>query len=151
MSIRNRLEDAELLWKSGRLEGAFVLALIAVAATSRRVFPYPIGDQRAFEDFPDQGLFRRMSAEFRGELHQMRHIFYKWFRCNLIHEGELPLDVEIIPDPKPGTLSVRAGGAPVYILQVSQGWFRELANTVIHAEVNRDLFPGSGTISTLKN
>jgi hypothetical protein len=141
MSIKSRLEDAELLWKAGRLEGAFVLALIAVAATSRRVFPRPIADQKAFEDFMDQGWFKKMHVEYRGELHEIRHIFYKWFRCNLIHEGELPIDVEIIPDSKPGILSVRAGGAPEFVLQVSQGWYHELVGTVIRAEVNRDLFP----------
>jgi hypothetical protein len=141
MSIRNRLEDAELLWKSGRLEGAFVLALVAVSATARRKFPRPIGDQQAFEDFLDQGWFKKMHVEYRGELHQIRHIFYKWFRCELIHEGKLPVDVEIIPDSKPGVLGIRAGGAPEYILHVSQGWFHELVGTVIGAEVNRDQFP----------
>ena len=125
MSIKCHLEDAEFLWKSERLEGAFALVLIAVAATSRRVFPRPIGDQKAFEDFLDQGWFKNIHVEYREELHQMRHIFYKWFRCELIHEGGLPVDVEIIPDSKPGVLSVRAGGTPEYTLQVSRGWFHE--------------------------
>ncbi|MGD0938497.1 MAG: hypothetical protein ABR905_02210 [Terracidiphilus sp.] len=139
MSIRSRLEDAELLWKSGRLEGAFVLALIAVAATSRRAFPGQ-KDGEAFENFLNQGWFKRLSVEYLGKVHEMRHIFYKWFRCELIHEGELPIDVEIVPDLKPGSLSVRAGGAPGYVLQVSRGWFHELVVTVIRAEVNRDQF-----------
>ena len=39
MGVRNRVEDALLLWKSGRKEGAFLNVLIGVAATSRRRFP----------------------------------------------------------------------------------------------------------------
>jgi hypothetical protein len=140
MSIKSRLDDAALLWNSGRLEGAFALVLIAVAATARRRFPRPIGDKQAFEDFLSQGWFKRISVEYLGEAHPMYHIFYKWFRCELIHEGELPLDVEIVPDSEPGVLGVRAGGAPEYVLQVSQGWYHELVGTVIRDEVNRDLF-----------
>jgi hypothetical protein len=39
MSIRARVEDALFLWDKGRLEGAFLNALIAVAATARRIYP----------------------------------------------------------------------------------------------------------------
>lgn len=140
MSIQSRLEDAELLWNSGRLEGAFVLVLIAIAATSRRKFPSQKNDKQAFEDFLRQGRFERMSVEYRGEVHPLYHIFYKWFRCELVHEGALPVDLEFMPDPEPGTLSFRAGGAPNYVLKVSYGWFYELVKTVTSAEVNRDLF-----------
>jgi hypothetical protein len=141
MSIKNRLEDAEFLWKSGRLEGAFVMALIAVAATARRTFPEAKGDRQAFEDFLSQGWFKRLSVEYRGEVHPIYHIFYKWFRCELIHEGALPVDVEFMPDPEPGVLGIRAGGAPEYVLKVSHGWFQELVKTVTNAQVNRDLTP----------
>ena len=37
--IRNRIDDAKLLWESGRLDGAFLNALIAVAATARERYP----------------------------------------------------------------------------------------------------------------
>jgi hypothetical protein len=141
MSIQNRLEDAQLLWQSGRLDGAFVMALIAVAATARRTFPETKGDRQAFEDFLNQGWFKRLSVEYRGEVHPIYHIFYKWFRCELIHEGALPVDVEFMPDPEPGALGIRAGGAPDYVLKVSHGWFQELVKTVTSTEVNRDLFP----------
>jgi len=201
MSIRNRVEDAQLLWRSGRLEGAFLSALVAVAATSRRKFPKPIKDKDAFEHFLNQGWFARLSVEYRNEAHPIYHIFYVWFRCELIHEGTLPFDIEILQDPKhddqlinsnvtlnapnlksvgggihiagngsinapnlktiggecaindsaslivsklessSGSLWVRAGGAPNYVLQISRGWFDELVGTVIKADVNRDLFP----------
>jgi len=128
-----------MLWDAGRLEGAFVSTLIAVAATARKTFPAQKSDKQAFEDFLRQGWFERISAEYRGEVHPVYHIFYKWFRCELIHEGSLPVDVEFMPDPEPGVLSIRAGGAPDFVLKVSKGWFNELFVTVINAELNREL------------
>jgi len=142
MSIRSRLEDAQTLWESGRREGAFVLALIAVAATARRKFPNQ-GDREAFENFLRQGWFERLSVEYRGEAHPVYHIFYKWFRCELLHEGSLPIDVELMQDPNPGMLGIRAGGAPDYLLKVSYGWFHELITTVTSADVNGVMFDAS--------
>jgi len=140
MSIRTRIDNAQVLWNAGRWEGAFVSALIAVAATARRKFPNEKSDKQAFEAFLRQGWFERLSVEYRGELHPVYHIFYKWFRCELVHEGALPVDVEFMPDPEPGMLAVRAGGAPEHILKVSCGWFHELVHAVISADVNKDLF-----------
>jgi hypothetical protein len=139
MSIRNRIEDAEFLWQHGRLEGAFLLALVAVAATSKRLHPND-GDRQAFESFLRQGVFERISVEFRGQLHPVYHIFYKWLRCELVHEGGVPMDIEFMPDTKPGTVAIRAGGAPEYLLKVSHGWFRELVHVVKTAPVNAGLF-----------
>ncbi len=51
MSIKARIEDAEVLWQHGRKEGAWVLALIAAAATSRKRYPKPIKDNEAFKSF----------------------------------------------------------------------------------------------------
>ena len=140
MSIRTRIEDAQYLWSADRLEGAFVLVPIAAAATARRMFPNEKSDRKAFEDFLDQGWFKRLSVEYRGEVHPINHVLYKWFRCELIHQGALPVDVEFMADSEPGVLGIRAGGAPDYILKVSHGWFQELIKTVADADVNRDLF-----------
>jgi hypothetical protein len=43
MSVRERIEDAKMLWNAGRKEGAFIMILIAVAATARK----PQGPRRA--------------------------------------------------------------------------------------------------------
>jgi hypothetical protein len=51
MSIKAHVEDAELLWRHGRKEGAWVSALVAAAATSRKRYPKPIHDNKAFKDF----------------------------------------------------------------------------------------------------
>ncbi len=142
MSIRARIEDAMFLWNNGHKEGAFLSALVAVASTAKRISPdrMAIGDRDAFEQFLKSAHSVRLSVEYRGELHTIEHIFYKWLRCELIHEGGLPTDLEFMPDTKPGTLSVRAGGAPEFVLKLSEGWFHFLVNSVVSAPINSDQF-----------
>ena len=138
MSIQSRIEDALLLFNNGRYEGAFLNALVAVAATARRECPdCSIGDRERFEKFLDKRWRGVIKVEFRGELHTVPHIFYKWFRCELVHEGGLPIDVEFIETEE---MSVRAGGAPNYILKISHGWFHWLVNSVIEAPCNAKEF-----------
>ena len=95
MSIRARIEDALLLWDNGRKEGAFLSALVAVAATSRRRFPdrKSVTDQDAFIQFVEKTLSYRIHVEYRGECRPIEQIFYKWIRCQLVHEGGLPVDI----------------------------------------------------------
>ena len=137
MSIRSRIDDELFLWNHNRLEAAFLSALVAVSATSRRQFPKPIGDRQAFEDFLKQGVFERISVEYRGEVHPVYHVFYKWFRCELVHDGSLPMDIEFTPENE---LRIRAGGAHEYVLKVSYGWFYEIVHLVVHPSVNADQF-----------
>ena len=138
MSVQARVEDALLLWNNGRREGAFLTALVAVAATARRRYPdrKAVGDRDAFERFLQAAHTVRLSVEFRGECHSIEHVFYKWFRCELVHEGGLPVDIEFMCSKEPGLLSVRAGGAPAFVLQVSEGWFHHLIATVVEAPEN---------------
>ena len=97
MGIRSRVADALLLYENGHHEGAFLNALVAVAATPRRECADPnIGDRECFESFLDRCRRGVISVEFRGELHTVPHILYKWFRCQLVHEGGLPVDIEFI-------------------------------------------------------
>jgi hypothetical protein len=125
--LRERVEDAILLWDAGRTEGAFLLALIAVAARARQDYPRPIRDRDAFERFVRSRFRPRVSVEYRGELQTLECVFYKWMRCELVHDGGLPVDLCINEDSEPGELSVRAGGAPDYVLLISPGWFERLA------------------------
>lgn len=142
MSIRARIEDALFLWEHDRLEGAFLSALAAVAASARRQFPNrkAIGDRESFERFLTGAHSVRINVEFRGESHPVEHIFYKWLRCELVHEGGVPVDIQFMPDDKPGFMSVRAGGAPEYVLKISHGWFHHLIRAVVSAPVNADEF-----------
>jgi hypothetical protein len=142
MSIRSRVEDALFLWENGRREGAFLSALIALAATARRQFPdrKTVGDRQAFEQFFTSAHSVRINVEYREKLHPIEHIFYKWLRCELVHEGEIPVDIQLVPDEEDGSMFVRAGGAPEYMLKVSYGWFYHLIHSVVNAPVNADLF-----------
>jgi hypothetical protein len=102
------------------------MALVAVAARARQDYPPPIGDREAFERFIESRFGPRISVEFRGKLHSLERVFYKWMRCELVHDGGLPADLQFKDDAEPDELSLRAGGAPEYTLVVSPGWFEQL-------------------------
>jgi len=142
MSVADRIRDALLLWENDRREGAFLTVLIAVDATARKRFPdrKAIVNREAFERFLESAQPVRLSVEYRGECHPVEHIFYKWFRCELVHEGGLPIDIEFMPDERPGLLSIRAGGAPEFVLKVSEGWFYHLVGAVMQAPENQASF-----------
>jgi hypothetical protein len=128
-SIQNRTDDAQLLWDSGRHEGAFLAMLIAVAAASRRRYPTQ-KDRERFERFLRDCRSVRLNVEYRGECHEIEHIFYKWLRCELVHEGALPVDIQFMREGEPGSMSVRAGGAPEYVLKIGHGWFHHMVASV---------------------
>ncbi len=114
MSILARVEDALLLWDNGRKEGAFLSVLIALAATSRLRFPdcKAVSDRDAFVRFMESACAGRISVEYRGECLPVEQILYKWIRCQLVHEGGLPVDIQFMPDSAQGVRTLRAGGAP---------------------------------------
>lgn len=142
MSISRRVEDAMTLHKLGRFDGALLSALIAAAATARKENPdRKIGDRDCFEAFLAKGAARRIvGVEFRGELHSIPHIFYKWLRCELVHEGGIPMDIEFVGDVADKRLSIRAGGAPHFVLQLSHGWLFEILRQVQESPANKDAF-----------
>jgi hypothetical protein len=142
MSIRGRLDDARFLWQHGRQEGALLSALTAVAATSRLRYPNrkAVKDGDAFKQFLESAHSVRLTVEFRGEMHSIEHILYKWLRCELVHEGGIPVDVQFVEDKEPGVLSVRAGGKPEFVLKFSRGWFHHLLQSVEEAPENRGNF-----------
>jgi hypothetical protein len=135
MSVRARTDDAKLLWENGRCEGAVLSALVAFAATSKRAYPTQ-GDRDAFE-----ALFRdcfpgKIEVEFRGKLHRIETILYKWLRCELVHEGGLPVDVILLDEGPPGSIHIRAGGAPEFTLKLGAGFYRILLDIVVRHPVN---------------
>ncbi len=148
--IRDRVEDALILWESGRHDGAFLSALIAVAATARKRYPTD-GDRKRFEQFLTDAHTVRLSIEYRGECQPIEHILYKWFRCQLVHEGGLPPDIQFVTDDHPGSMSVRAGGAPEYVLKVSHGWFHHAIHSVINAPENDGMFSDLRTEATTES
>jgi len=81
---------------------------VAVAATSRKRYPRGNGktDREAFtsflaEEIPKIVKFTNsISLRFRGEILRLEDILYKFVRCELAHEAELPEDVYFMPGDK---------------------------------------------------
>lgn len=142
MSIRNRIEDAIFLWQNDHFEGALLSVLIAVAATARLRFPDrdKINDKEAFEKFLNESSKIKTKVEFRGECRPIENIFYKWLRCELVHEGTAPPDIKFVPSKEPNALMIRAGGAPEYTLKLSDNWFQHLVGIVIQSPENKGVF-----------
>lgn len=166
MTIREQLDDASFLAEQGRYKGALTILMLAVAASSRRTFPKGIKskenpkvkmeDQEAFTLFlggrirkilfrdyggPEEGE-SGLSVEFRGVHHDVSYILYKFYRCELVHGGELPKDVEFAAGEPPETdqdisiqgvrVSIETGDTFV----LDHGWLKLLTVAVSHARCN---------------
>ena len=113
--------------------------LLAVDATALKKYPDMKKKAGArITRFLTEASGIRLSVEYSGECKPVEDLLYKWFRCEVAHAGGLPSNIEFMPDTEPGTRSVRAGGAPDYVLKVSYGWFDFLVQAVVNDEVNRD-------------
>jgi len=126
MSVRDRVADAVLLWERGHHEGALLNVLVAVAACARKEWPN-LGDRDAFVKFLEPRIVAESHVsiariQYRENFWTPAELLYKWFRCQLVHEAELPFDVEFI-DKGANVLFVQAGGAPRPPLRLSHAWF----------------------------
>ena len=141
MTIRERLEDADLLWRNGRFQGALLSVLVAASATARHSAPRRTGDRAAFVAFMKSTHAWTISIEYRGAQVDMDNLLYTWMRCELVHTGALPADIRFDSElADPTECVVRAGGAPGYTVLISHGWYHLLADAVRNAAVNQDLF-----------
>ena len=102
MSVKARIEDAQVLWRQGRKEGAWVLALVGAAATSRKRYPRPMKDNEAFKSFIRDVLPTLMygkplqgtpNPQIVFDQTPVEDIVYEHLRCNLVHEGEIAQQV----------------------------------------------------------
>ena len=113
MSVKDRIEDASVLWKSERLEGAVTMVLIAVAATVRKRYPRPMQDRTAYKRFVrdelqkiTNGPDRNVDFFYDGDPHvSLEEIVYKFLRCELLHEARLPENITL-------TQPVKGDGKP---------------------------------------
>lgn len=113
MSIRTRIEDAQVLLAAGRADGALLSALVAVAATSRKRYPKSVEneDAKAFTRFLGEevraltagrvaNLFTFYSGadpiKYPDRMTPLQDMLYRYVRCALAHEGRLPDDIEFI-------------------------------------------------------
>jgi len=142
MGIQDRINDAQLLWEHEHHEGALLNVLVAVAASARKQYP-KLKDRESFVAFlePEIVKISRISMAgiaFRDKMWTPAELFYKWFRCQLVHEGELPIDAQFVD--KGSALFVQAGGDPGPPLQISYAWFWVLVRAVTEATINKELF-----------
>jgi hypothetical protein len=111
--VQARIEDAGLLADNGRYEGALLMLLVAVAATSRKRYPrgtpskkHPskkMGDREAFQTFVRDEVWRLVKeykdfVVFRGKQRPIEEFLYEFLRNELIHEGGTPVDLHPLHD-----------------------------------------------------
>ena len=130
-NIKSKIDDALFLWDNGRKESAFLLAVVCVAALSKHRYPSAKDGEAFIKTFRSFNSFT-LSVEFRGKLESIEYIFYKWIRCSLIHEGEIPFDILIMEDANPESMSIRAGGYPEFTLKIGTGWFFLIINSILN-------------------
>jgi hypothetical protein len=166
MTIREQVEDASFLAQNGRYVGALTTLMLAVAASARRTFPKgtkslektkeEMSDREAFTLFlggrirkilfgdfgaPDEGT-SGISVGFRNSQHDVAFILYKYYRCELVHDGELPEDVEFCAAKQPSAgLTIGNRGLQVSIgtgnkMVLDHGWIDLLQEAVTNARCN---------------
>ena len=166
MTIREQVEDASFLAQNGRYVGALTTLMLAVAASSRRTFPKgtksrekpkeEMSDREAFTLFlggrirkillgdygaPDEGT-SGIAVGFRQAQHDVAFILYKYYRCELVHDGELPEDVEFSAAKQPSAgLTISKRGRQVSIstgnkMVLDHGWIDLLQEAVTNARCN---------------
>jgi len=148
MSIKSRIEDADSLFQLGRKEGALLLVLIAVAATSRKRYPNrkKISDNKAFKKFVSEEMSRyapgwkentKVQIEFQGKPLWMPEVLYEYVRNELTHKAELP---EFISFKDEQGFSFNVSVLNNKELTMSDTIFHYLKKIVIDAPENADLF-----------
>lgn len=150
MSFKERVTDAEVLWSQGRKEGAWVLALIAAAATARKRYPKPKTDREAFTAFirditmtlvyGESASDKRPAVVFGDAL--LEDIIYKDMRCKLVHEGEIEGNVvldecRLVEGNMTGTMRVGGNGKPH---ELPDFWALHLLKAVREAPENQAIF-----------
>ncbi|OLQ70324.1 hypothetical protein BIT28_16495 [Photobacterium proteolyticum] len=172
MSIKIQVEDAIFLKEHERYLGALTNLMLAVAASSRKTFPRGtkslkepkrnMRDNEAFKLFlggrirnilgghfsgPETGSSGKY-IEFKGEYYEIEHILYEFYRCNLVHEGELPEGIEFVPPEEiefvpprvaqefENYVSIKGG----HTLTLDFNWIDLLVQSVVYAKCNGETF-----------
>ncbi len=146
MSVKQRTDDALLLYRSDRHEGALLSTLIAIAATARkRRDRSACGDKESFTKFVGEemlvitrGAARNFNVRFRAERMPLQQFFYVFLRCELVHEGRLPDDVRFISPDDAGGIRISVSEKSI---ELSRNWLDGLYNAVRFAPENSDEFP----------
>lgn len=167
MSVRQQVEDATFLAQNGRHLGAFTILLISIAASSRKCFPKKtksfekpvadMSDREAFTLFLGGGIRNLLLGNyggpefgssgilvsFKSKQYDIADILYKFYRCELVHEGDLPEDVEFAPSGDSGhtglNIEEKAFGVSISVdnkMVLGHGWIDLLTRVVVQARCN---------------
>ena len=161
MSIRQRIEDAKILWENDRFEGAIIHILIALAGTIRKRYPKKeYSDTKAFRLFIKDEVLKITNGPegfpiyYDGKANiPVEDILYKFIRCELIHEGSLPTNIELTkpefekcdpfgknPDGKPYDTGIFNHLKLYEILGFPIGWIWNMLKVIVDAPENIDEF-----------
>lgn len=189
MSILSQVEDAKFLRDNGRYLGSLSILMLAIAASAKRKYPEgtqsirtPLDknggwqkmlDGESFELFLGRELKRiindpinppatdssSFSLPYNGQQTTIERILYKFYRCALVHEGQLQDDIKFVAQklPNMGGLTVLNTANPVnpYVspyytasigldtqgaVVMTYGWLDIFTQAVTEASVNEDIF-----------
>jgi hypothetical protein len=108
IGVQARVEDAGVLADNGRYEGAMLMLLVAVAATSRKRYPRgtpskknprkQMSDREAFTTFLRDEIWRLVKEHedfivYHSEKKPIEDFLYEYLRNQLMHEGCIPIDL----------------------------------------------------------
>lgn len=113
MSVFDRIVKAEKDLALQDYENALIQVLIAVAATSRKRYPYPqYKDREAFIKYLKEEHFQEkllpvirggcIRFQYRNDLVDIETFLYECIRCNLLHEAELVSNLKFIEQDEGG-------------------------------------------------
>ncbi|MDQ3691857.1 MAG: hypothetical protein M3406_17840, partial [Chloroflexota bacterium] len=75
---------------------------MAVVVRARMDYPKPTKEGAAFRQFVQTRIPTRIRVEYQAEQWPIEDIFYKWFRCEIVHAGGLRVDVGFMNGVAPG-------------------------------------------------
>lgn len=165
MSVKTLVEDASFLQKNGRPLGALTILMLAIAGSSRKVFPKGIAksikhpkdymrDEECFCLFLGGRLNKIIGGDlggsdaaecnillnFKEKDITLAEILYKYYRNGLIHQAELPKEVAFTPIKKAGANNHGATISLGDTLVLDHGWIDILIEVVIKAKCNYEIF-----------
>ncbi len=151
MSVSDRVQEAEVLWKLDKKEGAWIQAMIATAATARKRYPRPMSDSQSFKQYikditwtiflgvPKPQNLQSGQVLFKFGERPFEDILYKDFRCAWIHEAGL--EEAALFETKYDLTNVIETLVVGKKTQLPDHWVLNLLNAIRWSPENADEFP----------
>jgi hypothetical protein len=173
MGIETRIETSKFLMQHGKNADALILTLIAVASSARKQYPTD-NDNQSFKKFLARRLNEIISnghdsrESFGGEIefdsthvpgksrliHSVEELIYEQYRCNFIHEAELPKEVQFTDTPPTSNFkeqttfqikNTAGNNITITVLQdntlvLNYAWLNVLIAVVEGASINEDIY-----------